>query len=698
MKQNVKILSVLLALVTVFAVTFAVSGCQEDAVEYKITFLAQDDTELQSLKVEEGKTPEFTGTMPALPEETAEKSYAWEWDKPIVPATADATYKLVLKETVKTYTVTFMIGKTKAKEETVNYGTTVTAPDATKAADAQYTYEFDGWYTAEEDGEKVTDFTVTGNATYYARFTPVLRKYTIRFVDGETVKTMQVGYGAMPEAPEITTVPTEGKIAIWSPSISAVTGNATYEVVMATPLNSETVGDTSQFKALLNNSSDYFVLTENLDFKNAQTEGTIVFNGTLDGRGYGIKNLLIHFDERGSDWNSYLFTENNGTICNLGVEYLIKTNGSKNGFILTNNGTISNVYVSAKVGNINDQWNFGPVTSNNFGTIENCVSVLSFDSGVATTDYVGSVVCRSEEGSFITNCYGVTNGYVTEVNGELPCVKEVSKGTMIGNKNYTTVEALVADASFNAENGWNTALWKVTDDGKLEFGMLHYVEPAVTLTKDNFISAITAKPSGNFVLAADVDFEGATLYANVAFSGVLDGKGFALRNFVVENNEGNTWMLASNAGTIKNVAFYYTLNADTEYSCLIKQNDGTIENCYIESTFTKSVWHTSPLVGLNNGTVSNCITHIKGTSNGGVGSIVANGANGTIKNCYSATNNNASYPDKPFLDSFGNERTENFANYTTMEELAAAVTFTADDGWNMDYAERIFAEVIAQKN
>lgn len=63
-----------------------------------------------------------------------------------------------------------------------------------KAADAQYTYTFDGWYTEAEGGTKVTSFgTVTENVTYYAHWTPVPQVYTVTLnANGGTINNGNV--------------------------------------------------------------------------------------------------------------------------------------------------------------------------------------------------------------------------------------------------------------------------------------------------------------------------------------------------------------------------------------------------------------------------------------------------------------------------------------------------------------------------
>ena len=55
-------------------------------------------------------------------------------------------------------------------------------PTPTRAANAQYTYTFKGWFTAATGGTQISaSTTVTGNVTYYAQWTANIRSYTATF-------------------------------------------------------------------------------------------------------------------------------------------------------------------------------------------------------------------------------------------------------------------------------------------------------------------------------------------------------------------------------------------------------------------------------------------------------------------------------------------------------------------------------------
>lgn len=122
------------------------------------------------------------------------------WAQRSVWVYGDATYIAIFEPI--TYTVTFKDENgTTLKTETVNYGSTVTAPsDPVKADTAQWDYTFDGWYDA--NGNKWTSSTtITGATTFTARYTAVVQKYTVRWFnyDGTVLETdTGVPYGTKP--------------------------------------------------------------------------------------------------------------------------------------------------------------------------------------------------------------------------------------------------------------------------------------------------------------------------------------------------------------------------------------------------------------------------------------------------------------------------------------------------------------------
>ena len=109
--------------------------------------------------------------------------------------TADVTYIAVFKPITRQYTVTW-----KNADDAVNSLTTQTVAynnkptkdpkdQASKASDAQYTYEFAGWKLAGTADTALVDPTtiaVVKDVTYIAVFKPITRQYTVTYyIDGE---------------------------------------------------------------------------------------------------------------------------------------------------------------------------------------------------------------------------------------------------------------------------------------------------------------------------------------------------------------------------------------------------------------------------------------------------------------------------------------------------------------------------------
>lgn len=145
--------------------------------------------------------------------------------------------------TTTTYTVTWenWDGNVLETDTDVEAGTMPSYNGATptRVDTAQYTYTFAGW--------SPTITAVTGDVTYTATFTETARQYTItwKMDDGSTIDTTTVAYGATPthtDAVKNADAQYTYTFNGWTPSITAVTGEATYTAQFtATPIQTETI-------------------------------------------------------------------------------------------------------------------------------------------------------------------------------------------------------------------------------------------------------------------------------------------------------------------------------------------------------------------------------------------------------------------------------------------------------------------------
>ncbi len=199
---------------------------------YEIKFVNYDGTELYTVTVDYGKTPEYKGAEPKKAEDVSFRYDFIGWTPEVVPVTGEATYTAVFKTETKQIIVTFFNYDGNVLESKfVEYGSlpVYTGKEPVKKATAEYSYKFIGWDKELE--------TVTARAEYTAQFEAVVNEYTVQFVnyDGSVLQSESLRYGAMPEykgtAPERETDAYIYNFSGWNKAISAVTGDITYTAV-----------------------------------------------------------------------------------------------------------------------------------------------------------------------------------------------------------------------------------------------------------------------------------------------------------------------------------------------------------------------------------------------------------------------------------------------------------------------------------
>lgn len=176
----------------------------------------------------------------------------------------------------------------------------------------------------------------------------------------------------------------------------------------------------------------YIKLTANIDLGGREWTpiGYVdLFLGTFDGCGHTVSNFVINKPD--DNWIA-LFSQNRGTIKNLGVENAEITGNNYVGGICGYNhnlGTISNCYNTATIsgskyvggvcgyngrgntsdGTITNCYNTGAVkgsnevggvSGSNIGTITNCYNI-----GTVSGESAIGGVCGTNKGGTVTNCY-----------------------------------------------------------------------------------------------------------------------------------------------------------------------------------------------------------------------------------------------------------------------------------------------------
>ena len=140
--------------------------------------------------------------------------------------------------------------------------------------------------------------------------------------------------------------------------------------------------------------------------------------------------------------------------------------------------------------------------------------------------------------------------------------------------------------------------------------------------------AIENDMAGKYLLGNDIDFSGATTRFGLgvtqtandnvsaesctAFTGVLDGNGYALKNYTVDGNTVQA-VFGYNKGVIKNLAVYATWKHawdGTQCITMMMRNDGTLENVYFSGKFLTNSWNDLnyiSMVARNCGELKNCV-------------------------------------------------------------------------------------------
>ena len=208
--------------------------------EYNITFANLDGNGAsQTIQVEYGTAP----VCPVTPAKVNGcESYEWTgWNNgtysagaslPAVTGNATYTASFSTTPTISQFDITFDLdnGATPTVIP-VQCGQTPswTGATPTKAATAQYTYTFTGWYP--------TPYPVDGEESYIATYSQTVNSYTVTFknYDGTVLQSSKVNYGTTPSYSGATPskpMDEANKKAYtfngWSPAVASVTGNATY--------------------------------------------------------------------------------------------------------------------------------------------------------------------------------------------------------------------------------------------------------------------------------------------------------------------------------------------------------------------------------------------------------------------------------------------------------------------------------------
>ena len=145
----------------------------------------------------------------------------------------------------------------------------------------------------------------------------------------------------------------------------------------------------------------------------------------------------------------------------------------------------------------------------------------------------------------------------------------------------------------------------------------------IVISNVDQLKAISEEPDAKYLLACDINCKGDTLTPIEAFGGELDGNGYKIYNFSLNEDADSVGFVRTNNGVIKNLSFgdftfsVYRISANAKYYGVIcGVNNGTVENChafggevkvdhYNQSNPTTYVY-IGGIVGYNSGIIIRC--------------------------------------------------------------------------------------------
>lgn len=205
----------------------------------------------------------------------------------------------------------------------------------------------------------------------------------------------------------------------------------------------------------------------------------------------------------------------------------------------------------------------------------------------------------------------------------------------------------------------------------------------IVLSNVEQLMAVKDAPDAKYLLACDINCKGKTLVPIDEFTGELEGNGYKIHNYMINEEDSVVGFVRINNGIIKNTsfsdfAFIAVKNdgANKNYGVVCAVNNGTIENCTVKDGEIKvnckkgtpdPTLFVGGIAGNNTGSIKNCTnyvcinvdTYTWGVSSDGghvfmqVGGIVGhNEKNAFIVNCTNHGNTDISCTTERFGYSF----------------------------------------------
>jgi hypothetical protein len=491
---------------------FTYNGTEETVT---ITWKNGDDELASNAQPKETPTV-YTGETPTKPA-SAESTYNFDgwattkdgalaYKKGQTPwATEDATYYAHFAATPAKYTISWMNeAGTSAIEVDYDqpYGETTVFNGAapTKQATAAATFTFDGWAT-EANGEKVYNIgatpAVSGAASYYAHFATVPRTYTITWLDenGGLIDQTTEEYSLL-------NTPTHAKptkaataqytytFTDWNPTLTAVTGAATYTATFSQAKRKYTITWLNDDNSEIGQTEvEYGVVPTHADAtKDNTAEYSYTFTG-WDTDPVAVTGAATYKATFSATKNSYEITwlnDDNSLIDKTIVEYgVVPTHADA-----TKDNTAEYTYTFAG-------WDNTPVAVTGAATYK-----ATFSSTVNTY----TITWKNWDGTTLETDENVAYGTTPSYDGEELTKEEDEQNTYEFNGWTPTVVPVAGNAEYTAQFN---AIPKINN---MEIGITETETLTEPTTRDNLVITSNGSISGELVGAENLTLSGAAYF------------------------------------------------------------------------------------------------------------------------------------------------------------------------------------------
>ncbi|MDE6060174.1 MAG: InlB B-repeat-containing protein [Clostridia bacterium] len=525
-------------------------------------------------------------------------------------------------------------------------------------------YDFDGWFTNNAfSGNPISSITYANaqTNTYFAKWSPT--NYIVTYIiEGEanTTETITIE--------DVLTLPTPQKIGY------TFIGWCREEDKSDVPINvleEGTVSDVTLYAKFQGNSYNI----------NLNANGGIVNNSSATAVFGDINNFLT------ATRDGYVFAGWFSSIEDNAVQY---TDKFGNGIIAFDKAEDTTLYAhwSEKYYVIitNQDSQKGTVETEEFYIYGDVVTLTAVPIAGFVADYYmvdGERVATGDTYTFTmpasnvdVEIYWTHQSYTVTLstNGTL----QSYTATVKYDENYTLPIPVFNDFDFKGWfgrlDGVETAFTDEQGNSLFEYPFTDGFTLTSKWTKDGYSTVSTAEdllsikdqPGGQYILINDVNLKGAEWSPISVFSGILDGNGYKVYNFMLTSVAENVGFVLTNTGTIKNlelstmtVSIASTGNINVGVLCV--SNSGAINNCTVKIADGEFV-HNSKML-------NNC-----GTWTVRVSPLVAiNAANGIVINCHTEANVTFSHSADQGTPYIGDPRYYNETTETTNLFLGSTV-------------------------